>query len=98
MTIKTNRHHYPILNWVDLSPEEQSNFDYLNSEDRQAEAEFFRYRGNVYDLGEFIHPQSFNCETEFLKWDGYQSDSFFSGILIKFVDGFESVIVATYFS
>jgi len=32
------------------------------------------------------------------KWDGYQSDSFYSGVLVKYVEDFERVIMATYYS
>lgn len=98
MTIKTNNRPRDVIRWWDLSDKERKEFDYLDSEDRQADAEFFRYRGEVYDLGEFqIIPRNCNwagCE----KWSGYLSDSFFSGILIRYANDYEQVICATFFS
>jgi hypothetical protein len=98
LTIKTNNRPRDIVRWWDLTEKERKEFDYLDSEQRQLDAEFFRYRGVVYDLGEFqIIPRNCNwegCE----KWSGYISDSFFSGILIRYANDFEQVICATYFS
>lgn len=102
LTIKTNRHPHDILYWDELTAKEQREFDYLDTEQRQSNASFFRYRSNVYDLGEFMRvsePMASNCQFKGLEqWDGYASDSFFSGILVKYVQDFERVIVATYFS
>jgi hypothetical protein len=97
MNIKTNHHRYPILSWFDLSAKEQKEFEYLDTEDRKLDASFFRYKGVVYDLGEFIViPQQ---ATGLEKWDGYSSDSFFSGVLVKYVEDIhDHVIVGTYFS
>ena len=101
MTIKTNNQSRDILYWHDLTAAEQAEFDYLDSDDERNEASFFRYKGRVYDLGEFMvvsgliapHPQHPGWE----KWDGYASDSYFSGILVRFMNNCESVIVATYY-
>src|SRR5271165_3694042 len=102
LTIKTNRHPYNILYWHELTAKEQKEFDYLDSEERQSNASFFRYRGRVYDLGEFMRvskPMASDCQLKGIaEWDGYASDSFFSGILVKYVEDSEWVIVATYFS
>lgn len=70
-------------------------FDYLTADDFQTH-EFFRYKGRVYDPSEFMtltHNHPFpKC------WHGYSSDSFFSGILIRYTSDNEQVIVGTYFS
>ena len=69
-------------------------FDYL-SEDEFDNTEFFKYKGHWYDVGEFsrINNSAFGT----YKWDGYSSDTFFSGIVIKYCyDGY--VIVGSYFS
>ena len=90
MTIKTNNVPRDVLSWYELTDAERAEFDYLDSDTAQSDASFFRYRGNIYDLGEFmISP---------LKgWDGYHSDSYFSGILVRYVEDCERVIVATYY-
>ena len=102
-TVRTNNHKRPVLNRWDLTAKESAEFDYL-AED---EGQFFRFKGNVYDLGEFsritapgserLHPME--CQAQaFQGWDGYAGDSFFSGVLVKYADEFESVIVGQYFS
>jgi len=101
MTIKTNNVPRDVLFWYELTDAERAEFDYLDSEVAQSDASFFRYRGVVYDLGEFSridktvapHPQRQGWEA----WDGYMSDSFFSGILIRYVEDCDRVIIATYY-
>lgn len=58
---------------------------------------FFMYKGNQYWVSEFVITDNIS---EFKEFDGYMSDSFFSGILIKLsVDGIEDCVkVYTYFS
>lgn len=101
MIIKTNNVPRDVLYWWELTDAERAEFDYLDSETSQSAASFFRYRGAVYDIGELIridktvapHPQRQGWE----KWDGYHSDSFFSGMLVRYVQDCERVIVATYY-
>lgn len=92
MNIKTNNVPRDVLYRWDLTPKESKEFDYLADDD----GSFFRYKGQVYDLGEFMriapHPQREGWEG----YDGYSSDSFFSGLLVRYVDDCERVIVALY--
>lgn len=79
MEIVTNNQPRDILSWYDLTPVEQKEFDYLP----EGEGSFFRYKGSLYDLGEFMridaniapHPQREDWEN----WQGYASDSYFPG-------------------
>lgn len=102
LTIKTNNAPRPIVNGYELSPKERAEFDYL-SDERLDESSFFRFKGNVYDLGEFMRC-SFNMTLSldepnvWGKWDGYSSDSYFSGVVVRYVDSHERVIVGRYFS
>ena len=90
ITIKTNNVPRDVLYWWELTDTERAEFDYLDSEVAQSDASFFRHRGNVYDLGEFmISPVK--------GWDGYHSDSYFSGMLVRYVEDCERVIIATYY-
>jgi hypothetical protein len=100
MTIKTNNIRRDIIRWWDLTTKEQKDFaHYLDTEERQSEAEFVRYRGVVYDLGDMERGcGGSQMPSEFKGWDNYLSDSFFSGILIRYANDFEQVICATYFS
>jgi hypothetical protein len=89
-----------VLYWWELTDKERAEFDYLDTEERQSEASFVRYKGWVYHLGDFERlpdhaPKTPEYET-MRKWDGYQSDSFYSGVLVKYVEDFERVIMATY--
>ena len=97
MKIVTNNQPRDILSWYDLTPAEQKEFDYLED----GEGSFFRYKNWVYDLGEFMHiganiaphPQRDGWEN----WHGYASDSYFSGVLIRYTSDCDQVIVGTYF-
>lgn len=94
MKICTNNKPRDILHACQLTEKELAEFDYIEGESQDF-ASFFRYKGNVYDLGEFMRcPSGFQFEG----WSGYHSDSFFSGILINYCNNFEQVIVGHYFS
>ncbi len=101
LTIRTNNKPRPVLSRFDLTAKESAEFDYLADD----EGSFFRYKGQVYDLGEFCrviatgasraHPTE--CDNPaFAGWHGYMSDSFFSGVLVKYVNGGDDVIVGVY--
>lgn len=97
MKIKTNNQPRDVLTWYDLTPAEQKEFDYLD----EGKGSFFRYKGLVYDLEEFMridanispHPQRDGWEN----WHGYASDSYFSGVLVRYTPDYEQVIVGMYF-
>lgn len=107
MKIRTNNHLRPIVDAWDLPIEARSEFDYLDwsaIERGEESASFVRYGGQWHDLGEFsriiapdaarMHPME--CAApEFQGWSGYRSDSFYSGVLVRYVDD-ETIIVATY--
>jgi hypothetical protein len=111
ITIKTNNQARYVLRSYDLTEKERKEFDYLDDEQIEY-ASFFRYKGQVYDLGEFslILPADYkgpvaimvalhDTNSNFKGWQGYASDSYFSGILIKYTDNYcESVIVGRYYS
>ena len=69
--------------------------------------QFVKFRGVWYNLQDFITtapgPWNHGLPEEFEGWDGYSSDSFFSGVLLKYArdDGrmdFDQVVMATYYS
>ena len=114
--IRTNNVPRDIINAHELTQAERAEFDYLDWEgidDGRDSASFFRYRGELYSLSEFsrvipagsVRRHPMECDApEFAGWDGYQSDSFFSGMLVKWArddngrtDG-ERIIVGTYVS
>lgn len=90
LIIRTNRQYRNTLMWYELSAKEQAAFDYL-TEDSRYDTNFIRYRGVTYDLGEFIR-----APEPFLAWHGYRSDSFYSGVLIRYSTDHEQVVMGTY--
>jgi hypothetical protein len=96
LTIRTNGHYRPVLCWENLTEKEKAEYDietFYNSS-------FFRYRGWVYTLEDFMRIGNDSGYTglDFTGWDGYHSDSFFSGVLVKYSRCGDAVKVATYFS
>jgi hypothetical protein len=89
-----NNHNIKLINGFELTDKEKSQFDYMdNNEDNFTG---FRYRGNVYSLSDFMRTENNDPFIGFA--DGYHSDSYFSGILVKFNEGNESVKAYTYIS
>lgn len=96
ITVTTNNHHRPILDSWELTDAERREFDYIDWEACEAgsdSASFFRYRGQVYDLSEFID----SPPSEVGGWDAFASDSYFSGIVVRLCqrDGEYSIVVGT---
>ncbi len=106
MTIKTNNQPREIIDAYQLTSEEQKEFDYLDwkaIEKGEDSASFFRFKGELYDLGEFMairNKRGWNLEhpDSWFKWDGYRSDSFFSGLVVKYTEDNEGVVVGLYLS
>lgn len=94
MEIRTNNIPRDLIKDYQLSEKEREEFDYLDwaaIDDGRDSATFFKYKGRLYDLGEFvITPESLK------PWDGMAGDSFFSGVLIRLVD--DQIIVGQYFA
>ena len=95
VTIKTNNKPRSIIYGYELTTKEKQEFDYL---DDIESASFVRYKGQVYNLGEFLIITK-NMPFYGSGWMGYLSDSFFSGLVIKYspTDN-ETVIVGQYYS
>ena len=72
----------------DLTAKEREEFDYLDwdaIEKGNDSRTFFRYRGVTYDLGEFEFVNKGEYDSGIRGWDGIQTDSYFSGIVIRYV-------------
>jgi hypothetical protein len=82
------------IDGYELPASVRKEFDYLEDIDQGI---FFKYRGDYYDLGEFmLVPKD---AKDLAGWDGYAGDSFFSGVVVKFADdSMESVICGLYLS
>lgn len=89
-TVRTNNVPRPILYGYELTPKERLEFDYLEGEDLDY-ATFFRYKGNVYHLGDCMRVEPMNSLCQ--GWDGYFGESFFSAVVVRFTPDHEQVVV-----
>lgn len=97
MDIITNHRPRPTIYGFELTEKEREEFNYYDDPEELDSANFFKYRGQVYDLAEFMRVDK-NGPLAALGYDGYSGDSFFSGILVKLSDCGEAVTVARYYS
>lgn len=98
--ITTNRVPRDVVEGYELSADERERFDYLDwarIDDGRESASFFRYRGETYDLAEFAADWGISkgsgLPVELRGWDGYMTDSYFSGMVVRYVEGMERVVV-----
>jgi hypothetical protein len=99
LRIITNHVPRPIVDAYELTEAERKDFDYLNWEaigQGSDSATFVRYKGELIDLGEVMTTSGMPEFSPLRRWDGYQSDSFFSGMVFRYVDDYESIIVGRY--
>ena len=92
MKIITNNKPRQLIYGYELTDKQKQDFDYIDDIDSH---DFVIYKNNAYDLSEFMRTEN-NDKLE--GWDGYSSDSFFSGTLVKYTDDMESVIMGWYCS
>lgn len=100
LTIVTNNVPRLIIDEYELTADERAEFGYIDwsAVDRgEASASFFRYRGQLYDLDEFMRMRTEDPSNPHRAWDGYYAKTFFSGILVRFdPDDVDCVIVGRY--
>jgi hypothetical protein len=77
-TVITNHVPRRYISGDELTPKERKEFDYY-SDQEIAFASFVRYKGWVYDIGEFILTDK---KGELGRWHAYHGESAFSCILI----------------
>ncbi len=104
VTVRTNNVPRETIEGWQLSEKERKDFDYLDweaIEDGRDSATFFRYKGDLYFLGDFMRwsaTSTSDTPSWMDSWDGYSSDSFFSGMLVRYGHSTESVVVGRYYS
>lgn len=91
MTLKIQTNHIPraTLTWGELSEKEQKEFDYKSAPN----SSFVLYKGTVYDLGQFTRAEGPGLED----WDGLHEDTYFSGILVKYCEDMDWVVMGWYY-
>lgn len=95
----TNNRPRGVIDGWELTQKEREEFDYIDwkgIEEGSESASFFRYQGQLYHLSEFERVSDAVRDQFDVEWDGVQTDSFFSGILVRYVENFERVIVGRY--
>ena len=104
MNITTNSQWRQFVYGYELSERELADFDYIDPEELPTH-NFIRYRGTVIDPSEFMRItdtmmlHADNADRDLMaEWDGYMSDSYFSGLLIRYSDDCEEYQIATYTS
>lgn len=100
LTIITNNVPRNLIYGYELTPKEREAFDYLDFSEHGdgLTHDFARYKGEVYDLSEFTVWDNPNSPLTGTGWDGMMSDTFFSGVLVKYVENFERVIMGRYYA
>ena len=107
MTVRviTNNQARDLIDAFELSAKERADFDYLPWDKIDAgedSATFFRYRSNLYDLGEFSASYGITRGSGLPKhladWHGYASDTFFSATVVRLSSDGETVVVGRVYS
>ena len=99
LRITTNNVPRDVIDAYELTRSERKQFYYLDwpAIDRGHDsATFFRYRGELYDLGEFdavTQRDTSERRDALAGWDGLRADSFFSALVVRYVDEYERVVV-----
>jgi hypothetical protein len=100
MNITTNHQPRRLLFACEFSGAERTKlrqqFDWMSDEDFDSDCSFFRYKGDYYNLADFMRIEFSAKESALQGWHAYSSDSYFSGVLIKLCG--EDVIVGHYCS
>lgn len=98
MTTITDHKWKPLLSRWDVPAAVLADqFDYQDAE--SVSDGFFCYRRTWYHLGQFMRTEGWGTHTaEYLGWDGFAADSFFSGVAIALSPDGEEYKVATILS
>ncbi len=95
MNIITNNQWRNMLYGYELPESVKSDFDYIDDIDS---SDFIKYRGVYYSVCDFMRLPEVGGPDFGEQWDGYASDSFFSGVLIQLSPEDNIYKVATYIS
>lgn len=101
MIVKTNNVPRDILEGWETTPEEREELDYIDwpaVERGEASVSLFRFKDQVYDLGEFDTTSRLPEFNPLRRWDGYSSDSFFSGVVVRYTEDHERIVVGTFYA
>lgn len=104
MNITTNNQSRELVSLADIPVSAQSHFDYIEGDDQFTER-LFQYRGAWYDTHEFVRivkrsdvrtlgfGHTCDDDSPLLAWHGIQTNTYFSGVVVRYVDAGERIIV-----
>lgn len=84
--IRTNNIPRDILYWCELTDKQKSDLCHY---DGIEDSSFFVYRNHTYDMSDFMYGGPAG-------WDGYHTDSFFSAVLVRYVEDYQRVVVGVH--
>lgn len=104
LIITTNNIPREIVDVSQLTRKEREEFDFLDQEEIEKgyhTYSFFRYRGSIHWLGDFLpvsdlSPLSDSPFSPFRKWHAYRSDSLWDGLLVRYMSDPEQIVVGSY--
>jgi hypothetical protein len=99
VTIKTDGKWKKLLYGYELPKKQRKEFKYLTDEEFDVR-NFAKYHKNYYDINEFMRIPKIQSEDAeaFGRWDGYTSDTAFSGVLIKLSSDGERYKIGMFYS
>ena len=74
----------------------RKDYDWMDPQDIECNFGFFVYRGQVYHLQDFMRVTDVS-DPDLNGWDGYVSDSVWSGTLVKLTEDCGFVVVGRFF-
>ena len=91
LTIRTNNKPRPIIYWHELTEEQRKEFDFTSADG----CSYVKYKSCIHCISEFMRVDG---DSPLKGWHGYESNSFFSGTLVKFCEDTDYVIMGEYYS
>lgn len=92
MKITTNNQQRAIMFWHDLPASAQDEYESISD----TGSSFFKYKGNYYAFDDFS-----GCKDDgpFDGWNGYISETAFSGVVVRYCDDWnnDSVIAGSFY-
>ena len=96
MEIKTNNEYQEIKYSNEVPQDVLDDYDWLEEEDKAIG--WVNHKDTWYHTSDFMVINKTDPNQPFNDWDGYHSDSYFSGVLIKFSNCGDCAKMGTYMS
>jgi len=98
--IITNNVPRPLLDYWDLTENEQRFVAETYNEPEDERGPYFKYRDYLYTLNEIVrtthNPYGNATDLSDKGWDGYLADSLWTAILVRLTDDCDAVVIGRY--